>query len=320
MKRWLVTGGVGFIGSHLCRALLARGDAVRILDDFSDAPYPTVLKRKNEEALRRDFGSVEVVQGCVTDAALATRLATEASAIIHLAGLAGVRPSFAEPAHYAKVNVEGTANILDAAQRAGHELFVFASSSSVYGNATPLPAVEEAPAIVPESPYAASKRSAELIASAMLRKTPRMRCAALRFFTVYGPRQRPEMAITKFLRAILAGQPITVFGDGSMRRDFTHVDDIVRGILAAADGCPEGFRPYNLGSGAPVTLNELVVAMGKAARREVKTESEPVPLGDVDATFADTTRANKELGWAPRIKLADGLATVVGWIEGESAT
>ncbi|MDB4934458.1 MAG: UDP-glucose 4-epimerase [Labilithrix sp.] len=317
MKRWLVSGGVGFIGSHLCRALLSRGDTVRIVDDFSNAPYPTALKRTNEASLRRDFPSVEVVEGCVTDRALAARLVEGTDGILHLAGLAGVRPSFADPARYSAVNVEGTANLLEAAQRAGHEMFLFASSSSVYGNATPLPALEDAPAIVPESPYAASKRSAELVASAMLRKTPKMRCAALRFFTVYGPRQRPEMAITLFLRTILEGKPITMFGDGSMRRDFTHVADIVRGILAAADLSPPGFRAYNLGSGAPVTLNELVTAMSKATGREVEIVHAPVPLGDVDATFADISRAKTELGWSPRIKLAEGLESVVEWIKDE---
>jgi UDP-glucuronate 4-epimerase len=317
MKRWLVSGGVGFIGSHLCRALLGRGDAVRVIDDFSDAPYPTKLKEANERALRSDHPQLEVVRGCITDRGLASELARDTDAILHLAGLAGVRPSFADPARYARVNVEGTANLLDAAQRAGHELFVLASSSSVYGNATPLPAVEDAAAIVPESPYASSKRGAELIATAMLRKTPKMRCASLRFFTVYGPRQRPEMAITTFLRAILAGQPITVFGDGSMRRDFTHVDDIVRGIVAAADRTPEGYRVYNLGSGAPITLTDLVAAMGRAAGREAAVKYESVPLGDVDATFADIARAKSELGWAPRVKLEEGLGTVVEWLRAE---
>ena len=318
MKRWLVTGGVGFIGSHTCRTLLERGDTVRILDDFSNAPYPTALKRENQATFRRDFANVEIVEGCVTDRELATRLARESDAILHLAGLAGVRPSFADPARYVAVNVEGTANMLEAAQRAGHDLFVFASSSSVYGNATPLPAVEDAPAIVPESPYAASKRSAELVASAMLRKTPRMRCAALRFFTVYGPRQRPEMAITAFLRSILAGKPITVFGDGSMRRDFTHVDDIVRGILATTERAPEGLRPYNLGSGAPITLTDLVAAMGKATGLRPEVVHDGVPLGDVDATFADISRAKAELDWAPRVRLEEGLATVVSWLRAEA--
>lgn len=321
MRRWLVTGGVGFIGHHLVRALLARGERVRVLDDFSDAPYPTLLKRRNAEDLRREHGAseLEIVEGCVTDRALASRLVEGTDGVLHLAGLAGVRPSFADPARYARVNVEGTANLFEAVQRKGLSTFVLASSSSVYGNATPLPASEDAASIVPESPYAASKRSAELVMSAMLKKTPGVRCPALRFFTVYGPRQRPEMAITLFLRAILAGKPITVFGDGSMKRDFTHVDDIVRGVLASVDRAPAGYRAYNLGSGAPIVLSELVLAMGRAAGREPVVEHAPVPLGDVDATFADIARAREELGWSPRITLEDGLRSVVTWLREEGA-
>jgi UDP-glucuronate 4-epimerase len=237
--------------------------------------------------------------------------------VLHLAGLAGVRPSFADPARYAKVNVEGTANLFDAAEREGASLFLLASSSSVYGNATPLPASEDAPAVVPESPYAASKRSAELVCAAMSRKATTMRCPSLRFFTVYGPRQRPEMAITSFLRRILAGAPITVFGDGSMKRDFTHVDDIVRGVLAAVERAPVGHRAYNLGSGSPITLSDLVAAMGRAAGATATIQRAPVPLGDVDATFADISRARAELGWQPRVPLEQGLATVVSWLRDE---
>jgi UDP-glucuronate 4-epimerase len=315
VPRWLITGGVGFIGHHLARALLERGDDVHVLDDFSDAPYPEHLKRRHAEALAREHGArFTVTEGCVTDRAVAVRLAEGTAGTIHLAGLAGVRPSFAEPARYCAVNVEGTAAQLEAAQRAGSPLFVFASSSSVYGNSTPLPATEDAAAIVPESPYAATKRAGELVVEAMARKTPGMRCALMRFFTVYGPWQRPEMAITSFLRRVLGGQPITVFGDGSMRRDFTHVDDIVQGLLATIDGAPPGVRAYNLGSGAPITLNDLVVAMGRAAGRPVTVQRAPVPLGDVEATFADITRARTELRWTPRIALDEGLATVVRWL------
>lgn len=318
MRTWVVTGGVGFIGHHLSRALLDRGDAVRIIDDFSDAPYPSDLKRRHARALAAEGRArVEIFEGCVTDPALAARTTEGASGVLHLAGLAGVRPSFADPARYARVNVEGTATMLDAAQRAGSPLFVLASSSSVYGNATPLPAREDAPAVLPESPYAASKRSAELVVHAMAHKTPRLRCPLLRFFTVYGPWQRPEMAITTFVRSALAGAPITVFGDGSMRRDFTHVGDIVRGILAAMDTSPEGVRAYNLGSGAPVTLAELVAAIGRASGRELAVTRAPVPLGDVDATFADIARAREELGWSPRVSLDEGLPTVVRWLDEE---
>lgn len=319
MRRFLVTGGVGFIGHHVAHALLARGDTVRILDDFSNAPYPAELKRRHARALVDAYGArVEIVEACVTAADVAARLIDGVDGVLHLAGLAGVRPSFASPARYAAVNIEGTANLLFAAQRAKTPLFLLASSSSVYGNSTPLPAVEDAAAITPESPYAASKRSAELLVASLSRSGPTMRCPMLRFFTVYGPWQRPEMAITSFLRSILAGKAITVFGDGSMRRDFTHVDDIVRGVLAAADRAPEGVRPYNLGSGSPITLDDLVAAMGRACGREAIIERAPVPLGDVDATFADISRARVELGWEPRVRLEDGLRTVVDWLRAES--
>jgi UDP-glucuronate 4-epimerase len=315
VARILVTGGVGFIGYHVTRALVARGDEVVVADDFSEQPYPRSEKVRNEADLRTDFPRLRVVRACVTDRAAMTPLVAGADAVLHLAGIAGVRPSFDDPARYARVNVEGTAVLQDLARERGIERFLFASSSSVYGNATPLPAREDAPAVVPESPYAASKRAAELVASSICRNAPRMRCAALRFFTVYGPRQRPEMAITRFMRAAIAGKPITLFGEGSMRRDFTHVDDIVRGVLAALDleGLP-GFREYNLGSGAPIDLRGLIDAIATTTGERVHIEVAPVPLGDVDATFADITRAREELAWAPRLTLAQGLATVLAWV------
>jgi UDP-glucuronate 4-epimerase len=317
--RIVVTGGVGFIGYHASRALLARGDDVTIADDFSDAPYPAAEKRRNQRDLLAEFPRAEVHVACVTDRAAMRSILERADAVLHLAGVAGVRPSFEDPARYVRVNVEGTAVVQDVAIELGVPLLVFASSSSVYGNATPLPAREDAPAIVPESPYAASKRGAELVASAACLRAPSMRCAALRFFTVYGPRQRPEMAITRFARAILAGEPITMFGDGSMRRDFTHVDDIVRGVLATLDRCPAGFRPYNLGSGAPVDLLGLVRSLGEIAGAAAEVVRSPVPLGDVEATFADVSRARAELGWAPSIPLRQGLATVLDWVRAHPA-
>ena len=314
MARVLVTGGVGFIGYHLTRALLARGDEVTVVDDFSSAPYPVAEKKRNERDLLADYPRLRVVRACVTDRAAVAPLFDGVDVVVHLAGLAGVRPSFAEPARYARVNVEGTAVMQELAREHGIERFLFASSSSVYGNDTPLPAREEAAAVVPESPYAASKRGAELVASALSLRTPSMRCTALRFFTVYGPRQRPEMAITLFTRAVLAGKPIRMFGDGSMRRDFTHIDDIVRGILAAMEKAAPGYREYNLGSSAPIELRGLIRDIGEAAGVEPTVEREAVPLGDVDATYADITRAKHELGWEPRIPLKEGLATVVGWV------
>jgi UDP-glucuronate 4-epimerase len=315
VARILVTGGVGFIGYHLTRALLARGDDVVVADDFSDEPYPRAEKLRNEADLLAAFPRLRVVRACVTNRAAMAPLVADVDAVLHLAGIAGVRPSFDDPARYARVNVEGTAVVQDLARERGVARFLFASSSSVYGNATPLPAREDAPAVVPESPYAASKRGAELIAASIARNAPGMRCVALRFFTVYGPRQRPEMAITRFMRAAVTGRPITMFGTGTMRRDFTHVDDIVRGVLAAVDlqGTP-GFREYNLGSGAPVDLRALIDAIAAAAGARLQIDTAPVPLGDVDATFADITRARAELGWAPTTTLRDGLATVLAWV------
>jgi len=306
---------VGFIGYHVTRALLERGDSVVVADDFSDAPYPTAFKRRNQADLERAFSSVRVVEVSVTDRARIAPLFEGADGVLHLAGVAGVRPSIKDPARYARVNVEGTANVLEIARGLGIRRFAMASSSSVYGNSTPLPAREDEPAIVPESPYAASKRGAELVADSICRHAKDLCAVALRFFTVYGPRQRPEMAITLFTRAVLEGKPITVFGDGSMRRDFTHIDDITRGVLAAVDRLKPGFRAYNLGSGAPVTLNDLVRAMAKAAGVEPKVERAPVPPGDVDATFADIGRAERELGWKPRVALDHGLASVVDWVK-----
>jgi len=317
LARYVITGGVGFIGYHTTRALLSQGHSVVVIDDLSDAPYPKAEKVRNLRDLRAEFPAVEHLEACVTDRATIAPAFAGADRVIHVAGLAGVRPSFREPARYARVNVEGTATVLELAIDHGIRRVAFASSSSVYGNSTPLPAHEDAPAVVPESPYAASKRGAELIASAIVKRAPGLACAALRFFTVYGPRQRPEMAITLFTRAVLAGRPITVFGDGSMRRDFTHVSDIVRGITAALEGCPPGFRAYNLGSSSPVDLKELVAAIGEASGREPVVEPAAVPLGDVEATYADVTRARDELGWGPTVTLREGLRSVVAWVTGE---
>lgn len=314
MSRFVITGGVGFIGYHTTAALLARGDSVIVVDDLSDAPYPRASKERNLRDLRAQFPQIGFLEACVTDRKAMEAAFDGADRVIHLAGLAGVRPSFKDPARYARVNVEGTATVLELAIDHGVSRVAIASSSSVYGNSTPLPAHEDAPAIVPESPYAASKRGAELVARSIGLRAPSLACAALRFFTVYGPRQRPEMAITLFMRAVLEGRPITVFGDGSMRRDFTHVSDIVRGIFAALEKCPAGVRPYNLGSSAPVELRALVTAIGVVAGREAIVEVAPVPLGDVDATYADIERAKAELGWAPEVQLADGLRGVKDWV------
>jgi UDP-glucuronate 4-epimerase len=311
---WVVTGGVGFIGYHVSRALLARGDRVTVIDDFSDAPYPRTYKKRNAEDLTREFPDVHIVTACVTDRNAIDPCFDGADGIVHLAGLAGVRPSIQTPARYAHVNVTGTATVLEIARAREIARVSFASSSSVYGNSTPLPASEDEPAIFPESPYGASKRCAELVAQSIAQHAPSMTVSALRFFTVYGPRQRPEMAITLFARAMLAGQAIPVFGDGSMRRDFTHVDDIVRGVLAASDSERPGFRAYNLGSSAPIHLSRMIEALAVATGVTPLIARAPVPPGDVVATYAETSRAARELGWKPRVALRDGLESVVRWV------
>ncbi len=318
LGRYVVTGGAGFIGYHVAHALMTRGDRVVVVDDLSDAPYPRAMKERNVRDLRAAFGDrgrFTFVQGDIAEGGAFEMEYDGAHAMIHLAGLAGVRPSFREPTRYTRVNVEGTARVVEQCHARSITRVVVASSSSVYGNSTPLPAVEESAAVEPESPYAASKRSAELVTQSLAKAFPEAIVSVLRFFTVYGPRQRPEMAITLFTKAVLAGDVITMFGDGAMRRDFTHVDDIVRGVLAAADRKTPGVRAFNLGSGAPVTLAELVAAIEHASQKHARIERAPVPLGDVDATFASIERARKELAWEPRVKLAEGLATVVHWLQ-----
>jgi UDP-glucuronate 4-epimerase len=313
--RWVVTGGVGFIGYHVSRALLARGDRVTIIDDFSDAPYPEAYKRRNERDLTSEFPDVRIVTACVTNREALAPWFEGADGVIHLAGLAGVRPSIRTPARYAHVNITGTSHVLEIARALGIRRVAFASSSSIYGNDTPLPANEDVAAIGAESPYGASKRCAELVAESIAKHTPSLTVSALRFFTVYGPRQRPEMAITLFARAMLAGRPITVFGDGSMRRDFTHVDDIVRGVLLASESKRPGFRAYNLGSATPVELSVLVSVLASAAGVTPVVEHGAVPPGDVVATYADTSRAGRELGWKPFVTLTEGLPGVVRWVK-----
>ena len=314
MARFLVTGGVGFIGYHVTRALLARGDDVVVADDFSDRPYPREEKLRNEADLRAEFPRVRVVRACVTDRAAMAPLVGDAEAVLHLAGLAGVRPSFGDPVRYARVNVEGTAVVQELARQQGLERFLFASSSSVYGNATPLPAAEEAPAVVPESPYAASKRGAELVASSICRNAPAMRCTALRFFTVYGPRQRPEMAIHKFTELLAQGKTIPMFGDGESRRDYTYVDDIVDGLVATLALGP-GFEILNLGGAETTSLKDLIHWIAEELAVSPRIEYLPTQPGDVPITYADVSKAARLLGYSPKVPIREGLRRFVAWYQ-----
>ncbi len=314
--RVLVTGGAGAIGSHVVDALLARSDEVGVLDSFHDF-YPRGEKERNLARARESAGFARLWEIDVRDADGVAHCLQELrpDALIHLAARAGVRPSVLEPEEYMDVNVTGTATVLNAAVRAGVERLVFASSASVYGARPRGPFVEDDRADRPLSPYGASKRSGELLCH-VFHSTSGLPITCLRFFTAYGPRQRPDLAIHKFARLALAGKPIPVFGDGSSERDFTFVSDLVDGILRALDRA-EGFRIYNLGSGGAVTLNETIAALERALEIPVKRRVLPLQTGDLPRTWAAIELARAELGYEPRVDLAEGLRHFVRWLREE---
>jgi len=307
----LVTGAAGFIGSHTAERLLARGERVIGLDNF-DPFYDPALKRANLSAASRD-PRFTLVEGDIRDAALLDALFAKepVRAVIHLAARAGVRPSVEEPALYADVNVRGTTVVLESARQAGVRKVVYASSSSVYGGNTKVPFSEDDPVDHPVSPYAATKKATELVASAY-HHLYGIDTIGLRFFTVYGPRQRPEMAIAAFTRRIDEGRPVPVFGDGSALRDYTYIDDIVDGVMGALDR-GRGDRVYNLGESETTSLLELVRRIGDALGREPRIEFRPAQPGDVPTTYADIARARRELGYHPAVRVAEGIPRFVAW-------
>lgn len=305
----LVTGGAGFIGSHLCEALLARGDRVIAYDSF-DPFYDVAIKRRNIEALQ-GADRFTLVEADIRDLAAAEMALEGVDCVVHLAARAGVRPSIEQPLVYQDVNVGGLNVMLEAARKRGIQRFVFASSSSVYGNNKRVPFSEDDRVDNPISPYAATKKAGELICHTYHHLFG-MDITCLRFFTVYGARQRPDLAIHKFTKLIDAGQPIPVFGDGSMMRDHTYIDDIIRGVVASIDNCG-GYRIYNLGESRPVSLSDLIAAIEQALGKKAIIDRKPVPPGDVQTTYADVSRAQAELGYEPRTHLADGLAEFVRW-------
>src|SRR4051812_28976529 len=305
----LVTGAAGFIGSHAAQALLERGYNVIGVDNFCDF-YDRKWKEMN---LKSIASPIEVEEIDITDGNAIERLVARAkpAAILHLAAMAGVRPSIEQPAYYARVNVEGTTHLLQAAVKHKVGKFLFASSSSVYGNAAKVPFSEEDAVEEPISPYAATKRAGELICYTFwhLYKLP---VSCLRFFTVFGPRQRPDLAIHKFTRLISRGEPLPFFGDGSTSRDYTYVEDIVDGILRAHDRC-DRYRVYNLGGSDPVTLKSLIEELERAIGRKAIIDQRPAQPGDVERTFADLTRSTRDLGYNPKVSLAEGLKRFVEW-------
>lgn len=310
----LVTGAAGFIGSHLCQALLARDCRVVALDNF-DSFYDPAVKRANLSACLTNK-NFQLITGDIRDRAALDSTFTDANIdlIVHLAARAGVRPSIADPLGYYDVNVTGSAALLEAARIFGVSKFIFASSSSVYGNNEKIPFAESDNVDFPISPYAASKKAGELLCHTYHHLFD-MDVTCLRFFTVYGPRQRPDLAIHKFTKLMDAGQPIPVFGDGSMSRDFTYIDDTIAGVLAAIDRCG-GYNIYNLGESQPIVLSDMITAIEKALGKNAVIDRQPLQPGDVNRTFADISLARKELDYNPATDLAHGLGKFVTWFRG----
>ena len=308
----LVTGGAGFIGSHLMDRLAALGREAVCLDSFNDYYSPDRKRRNLAGAL--GTGMVELVEGDICDAALCEEVFRTRSVdrVVHLAALAGVRSSIEQPLAYERVNCVGTLNLLECARRVGVRMFVFGSSSSVYGLSPRVPFREDDPVDCPISPYAASKRAGELYCH-VYHHLHGLPAVALRFFTVYGPRQRPDLAITKFARLMKEGRPIPVFGDGSSRRDYTFVSDIVDGILASLDSDLK-FEIINLGNSSPVALRDMIALLEDAMGKKAVIERLPDQPGDVPVTCADVSKARRLLGYEPKVPIGEGIRKYVEWL------
>jgi UDP-glucuronate 4-epimerase len=313
--RVLVTGAAGFIGSHTAEHLLRRGDEVVGLDNFNNF-YDPALKRRNAAVLAGNPG-FELVEADLGDEPALDRLFARGhfDAVVHLAAWAGVRPSIQRPDIYIDANVRGTTNLLERARRGVGTRFVFASSSSVYGGRDTVPFRENDEVDRPISPYAATKKAGEVLCYTWhhLYGLP---VSALRFFTVYGPRQRPEMAIHRFATLLSRGEPVPMFGDGGSARDYTYVDDIVQGTVAALDRC-EGYEVYNLGESQTTRLDTLIQTLADALGVEAKVHAMPEQPGDVPITFADISKARARLGYAPSVGIHEGVVRFVEWFRRE---
>lgn len=308
-----MTGAAGFIGSHCCDSLLDRGWTVVGVDNF-DPFYARATKEASLATLQGRTG-FSFVEGDIRDRDTIAGLATGCDAVLHLAALAGVRPSIDAPERFVSVNVMGTTTLLEACRSVGVHRIAFGSSSSVYGDATDAPFREDAPAADPISPYAASKRAGELICRTYAHLHG-FRIAALRFFTVYGPRQRPDLAIHKFTRLLSAGQPVQQFGDGSSERDYTHINDIllgVHGALSWLDTDQPAFEPINLGESQTVRLDHLIALIAGALGVVPRIDRQPMAAGDVRRTCADISKARRLLGYEPTIRIETGIQQFVDW-------
>jgi UDP-glucuronate 4-epimerase len=309
---FLVTGGAGFIGSHVCERLLRDSHSVWAFDDLNPF-YEPQFKRANLREIQSLAKPFEFFHGDITDTAALDEIfsAVKFDQVIHLAARAGVRPSIEQPALYQRVNVEGTVNVLEAARKTGVKKIIIASSSSVYGVNAKIPFSESDPIFSAISPYAASKLACEALGH-VYHHVHKMDVAMLRFFTVYGPRQRPDLAIRKFATLIAAGKPIPVFGDGSTARDYTFVTDTLDGIIACTKQ-EFGFEIFNLGESETVTLRRLIELIEAALGKKAVIDRQPIQPGDVPVTFADISKARAKLGYAPKIKIEPGIKLFADW-------
>ncbi len=314
----LVTGGAGFIGSHICQRLLDRGDGVVCLDSF-EPDYEPALKRSNISHITASAG-FDLIEGDIRDGSLLQHIAKTRSieAVIHLAAKTGVRSSMISPAEYADVNFHGTAQILEMARDYSIDNFVFASSSSVYGDRCQIPFKETDPVDRPASPYAATKTTGELLCNSF-NQLFGINISCLRYFTVYGPRQRPGMAIHRFCSLIKQGKPVSMYGDGSSQRDYTYVDDIVDGTLLALDRCT-GFEIFNLGNHQGVRLDKLIETIGRSLNLDYSIDEQPEHSGDVAKTCACLEKSREMLGYEPKVSIADGIDRFVNWFSTQSQT
>jgi UDP-glucuronate 4-epimerase len=313
MRSILITGGAGFIGSHLVDCLLAEGSwRVLVVDDFNDF-YDPSIKRENIRA-HPAHPNFKLLEADIRDYASLQRGVGDVrfDCIVHLAARAGVRPSLLEPRLYVETNVNGTANLLELARANGVKQFVFGSSSSVYGISARVPFSEEDPIFHPISPYAATKAAGELLCHSYAHLYD-LRVVCLRFFTVYGARQRPDLAIHKFAKLIAEGKSIPVFGDGTTRRDYTYIDDIVAGVRAAIDYDGSKYEIVNLGESRTVELRELISLLEQALGSRAEISWQPVQPGDVPQTFADISKAQRLLGYNPRTQIEEGIREFVKW-------
>lgn len=312
----LVTGGAGFIGGHLCRRLLQNDFRVTVVDNF-DPFYPRSIKEEGiSDFSRRRFTLIEA-DICNTDTLLQALHGQDVDAIVHLAAKAGVRPSIEAPMAYEQANIAGTQSILQVAQQLDIKPFIYGSSSSVYGNNEKVPFSEDDPVGSPISPYAATKRSGELLAHTFHHLYD-MTVHCLRFFTVYGPRQRPDLAIHKFARQLLLGKPITMYGDGSSSRDYTFVEDIVDGIMQSLDRAVSRTNPeyqiMNLGGSETTKLKDLITGIATALDVDLEVKQLPTQPGDVKRTYADISKARDLIGYSPSTSIEEGLEVFADWV------